>query len=796
MPASNITLSEKVKKLAISIPISEDHIKNLAIEILDVCKKRGLNIAGNIVAGLDVNGPIVSCEDTNLIPFKGAIEAIDHLRSQDGLEVTLMTGWDLTTMSFFRQDRLKKLPIGIVGEYGMAYELRGKMRHLYPFDEKEAANFPYAVFKAAADDNLKVAFQGNVSTGAGAIYIEGDRNGHLLNHCLVKGRRPSAQQLYNAIKDGGSQARLEGQKIVFENKPENMKGFYTALFKTHPLISVRVKKESGDMLSITIDENDKPGFTFEDAKKFGEKAKAVTGRDVLVYEDFGLDCISPKVKEGNYSKDSGLREYAKEAFGTGDFMCAIIGDKKSDIPKNTKGVLMFAIKGSDAEKITRGMADLPTVNPNDVRDFALALSEAHRIARESKKGTKTSTQGSAGMGNAFTNLLRLSDAEKKEKGVEFTPREIYQQPDMWRKTYAIMEKNKAAIKKFMTANKNRTVLLTGAGTSAFIGLALEPLFNKISGLTAKAVPTTDIITDPDAYFQAKKKYILVHFARSGNSPESVGAFVLGEQSRADIKHIVITCNKNGKLAQMGKKKKALVILLPPETNDKSLAMTSSFSSMVIAGQYLASLKTGGYGEIVEKLAVAGKRVMDNYGDLLADICKRDFKRAVFMGSNTLAGCAKECHLKLQEESDGNVVAKHDSFMGLRHGPEAVIKNDTLVVYLMSEEKLKRKYEIDMMNGIKGKGIGQTRLAFCRRADPDVKSACDAYIEYKEEIPDEYLTPAAVLVGQMFGVLRSLSLGLKPDSPSIAGVISRVVQGVKIYDRPLFYKTGEFKVIAG
>jgi tagatose-6-phosphate ketose/aldose isomerase len=400
------------------------------------------------------------------------------------------------------------------------------------------------------------------------------------------------------------------------------------------------------------------------------------------------------------------------------------------------------------------------------------------------------------MANAFTSLLELSPSRKKRKGVEYTPPEIYQQPEMWQKTFDIMNENKKSIVKFLKANKGRTILLTGAGTSAFIGMALEPLFNKVSGFNTRAIGTTEVITDPEACFRSGQRYIVVHFARSGNSPESVGTFVLAEESKANVRHIVITCNKDGKLAKMGKRKKALIVLLPPETNDKSLAMTSSFSSMVVAGQYLATARKGGYKKIVKNLAKAGLRIMDNYGNHLNRACKKGFERAVFMGSDTLLGCAKECHLKVQEETDGKVVAKFDSFLGLRHGPEAVINKKTLVVYLLSEEPLTRVYEMDMMKGVKGKRIGQTKLAVCRKADRSVKNNSDVVIEYIEGIPDDFLTPVCVIVGQMLGVLRSISLGLKPDSPSKAGVISRVVRGVKIYHRPMFLRSGKLKVIAG
>lgn len=155
------------------------------------------------------------------------------------------------------------------------------------------------------------------------------------------------------------------------------------------------------------------------------------------------------------------------------------------------------------------------------------------------------------MTNALMDLINLNSNMKKKKGIEYTPLEIYQQPEMWRETLNIIKKQEKEIKNFLKGQKSRQVILSGAGTSAFIGLSLVNLFNKISGFDTKAIATTDIITDPEAAFQKGRKYFLVHFARSGNSPESIGTFTLAEESGVDIKHIVITCNKNGKLAKNG-----------------------------------------------------------------------------------------------------------------------------------------------------------------------------------------------------------------------------------------------------
>jgi len=189
-------------------------------------------------------------------------------------------------------------------------------------------------------------------------------------------------QLAEAIEQGGSSVEYDpaAERIVFSSEHQNMRGLYQAMVKTHPLISVRVEKRGENALAIRIDDQDTPGFDFEKLKTVVPGFESRSGRKALVYEDFGVDLIAPKVEQGNYSKDSGLREFGREAFGNDEFLSIIIGDKSSDIPKTLVKTLMAAQKGTDAERISNEEG-IPSFNPIDVRDFAVALSEAHRIAR-------------------------------------------------------------------------------------------------------------------------------------------------------------------------------------------------------------------------------------------------------------------------------------------------------------------------------------------------------------------------------------------------------------------------------
>jgi len=187
------------------------------------------------------------------------------------------------------------------------------------------------------------------------------------------------------------------------------------------------------------------------------------------------------------------------------------------------------------------------------------------------------------------SLLSLSQDFLKSKGAIHTAREICQQPEMWKKTFSILLQEKDALlrflKKFINA-EHPQIILSGAGTSAFIGESLAGPLQKKWGICCKAVSTTDIVTHPANYFIKTKPTLLISFARSGNSPESVHTCELARKYCDELYELNITCNAQGYLAQQSLSEKVYTILLPEETNDVSLAMTSSYSSMLLAGLLL------------------------------------------------------------------------------------------------------------------------------------------------------------------------------------------------------------------
>jgi len=382
--------------------------------------------------------------------------------------------------------------------------------------------------------------------------------------------------------------------------------------------------------------------------------------------------------------------------------------------------------------------------------------------------------------------LGIDIEELKEKGAYHTAKEIESQPRMWQLTYDRIKKEKGSLIQFLKKaldNRDTCIVLTGAGSSAFVGETLAGIYQKNLKVPSRSIATTDILTHPDDSFIRSKPTLLISFARSGDSPESLATVKLANDHCDNLHHLIITCNKHGKLAKHHQDEKNYVLLLPEETNDLSLAMTSSFSSMLLAGLMMPHLQDiEKIQPVIENMCSCGNYILNKNLSKLNSIATLNFKRAVFLGSGPLLGIAHESHLKVQELSDGKVVGKYDSFLGFRHGPRAVVDDDTLIFYLLSVNEQAKRYETDLMRSINESPVKAAKV--CVGRDPGNHGLDSDYVidlpDCLGSIPEDFFTVLYILPAQIMGFFKSLELGLEPDSPSRGGEISRVVQGVTIY----------------
>lgn len=360
-----------------------------------------------------------------------------------------------------------------------------------------------------------------------------------------------------------------------------------------------------------------------------------------------------------------------------------------------------------------------------------------------------------------------------------TAREIAQQPTVWPQIDALVGSQRAALDAFLNpllARADLRIVLTGAGTSAFLGECLAPaLLGK--GLRAEAVPTTDLVSGPLRFLQPVVPTLMVSFARSGSSPESTAAVALADQLVNDVHHLVITCNADGALYRMAQgRADAFAILLPDATHDRGFAMTTSFTSMLLTAALAFRVLTAGDTAAASN---AASRVQAAELPLLQALVARQFQRVVYLGSNELRGLAREASLKLLELTDGRVVALFDSPLGFRHGPKTVVDADTLVVVLLSNDPYARRYDLDLLRELRNDGRAGRVLALSGRADAELGSD-GVVLEGAEQAADLALALPYILFCQSFALLQSLAQGIRPDTPSASGTVNRVVQGVTIY----------------
>jgi tagatose-6-phosphate ketose/aldose isomerase len=384
------------------------------------------------------------------------------------------------------------------------------------------------------------------------------------------------------------------------------------------------------------------------------------------------------------------------------------------------------------------------------------------------------------------SYLNYQIEKLKSGGGYYTAKEISSQPVLWQETWSKLlgEKDKVLnfLSKFMEQD-NPYVILTGAGTSAFIGEVLEGPVQKKWGIPCRAVATTDIVTHPENYFVQSRPTMLISFARSGDSPESLQAVRLAKKHCDKLYELNISCNAGGELAKNTSGENSCLFLLPEETNDRSLAMTSSFSSMLLTGLLIMDIREiTELKPVISKVCEMGQYILDECLPGFKKIGDMDFERMVFLGSGPLFGVAHESHLKVQELSNGKIICKYDSFLGFRHGPKVVVNDSAVVVYLLSGNDYARLYELDLIRSVKETAAGEKSVTVGNDYN-EKEFRFDLAVKFPggtNSIPEEFLALPYILPAQIIGFYKSLNLGLSPDSPSVNGSISRVVQGVKIY----------------
>jgi len=383
------------------------------------------------------------------------------------------------------------------------------------------------------------------------------------------------------------------------------------------------------------------------------------------------------------------------------------------------------------------------------------------------------------------NAFGLNAVQLESAGARWTAREVLQQPQIWAEIERQIAAEAVGLAAFLNPLLHRPelrIVLTGAGTSAHIGECLAPVLTRTLARRVDAISTTDLVASPQSYLTADTPTLMVSFGRSGNSPESMAAIGIADEHLEQCHHLIFTCDAAGALYQHATRApRSYVVRLPEASNDRGFAMTSSFTGMLLAAA-LALHGTASGAARMASLARLGQRILPGSEALLHSLVAQKFERVVYLGAKEFHGLAREASLKMLELTDGKVVSVADSPLGFRHGPKTILNGNTLVVVFVSSDPYTRQYDVDLIEELRRDGVAGRVITLSLQsvAAPQSDGVVLLGTGISSEVSDLELCLPYALFAQTLALLRSLSLGVRPDTPNAAGTVSRVVKGVSIH----------------
>ena len=340
--------------------------------------------------------------------------------------------------------------------------------------------------------------------------------------------------------------------------------------------------------------------------------------------------------------------------------------------------------------------------------------------------------------------------------------EIFSQPECWRVCLAKLAVSAELRAAVQMARPGAEWVFIGCGTSYYLAQAAASSFNYLN-LPARAVPASDLLMFPGLILHTGRDYVPVVISRSGRTSEAVRAAQMLEKDH-NLRTIAITCADGQPLEPA-----CSVTLNLLDADEQSTVMTRSFTSMLLALQYLAAMVSGNEAflrallDLPQQVEPLMKEIPQR---LRLFVESRSFSDFVFLAQGPLFGIASECMLKVTESSCSYAQVFHS--LEFRHGPKSIAGPEMLITFVMSETSYGA--EVELLEEMKA--LGAATMVIANRVDNRAQRASDFAIELGLQSP-EYARPAAFAIwGQLYGVYYGLKKGLNPDSPKN---LTRVVE---------------------
>ncbi len=342
-----------------------------------------------------------------------------------------------------------------------------------------------------------------------------------------------------------------------------------------------------------------------------------------------------------------------------------------------------------------------------------------------------------------------------EDGFSITYQEIIRQQSGWKKALEDLKKEKIKHLEILNQFKDKVWVFTGCGTSFYLAQTASNLFEMLTGIPTKAVPSSEILIYPKLVLNPVTQYLLVPISRSGTSTEVVKA-AQKVKKEFSIPILAVSCDANSQLI-----KNSDFNLTFPFEKEQSVVMTGSFTTMLLSIIHLASLLVDDE-ELVNKLknlADESHRIMKKFESRIMEIANdNNLNHFVFLGQGPFLGLANEAALKIQEMSISLSQSYHT--LEFRHGPKSTASDNTLITILLSESG--KAYEAHLADDMKTLGT----KTFILQGE-NYSNLCDKS-HYLINVPanygDIFNSFMYLPLLQLLGYYKALSKNINPDNP--------------------------------
>ncbi len=333
---------------------------------------------------------------------------------------------------------------------------------------------------------------------------------------------------------------------------------------------------------------------------------------------------------------------------------------------------------------------------------------------------------------------------------QHTFNEIMSQPAIWAKVVESFYPTQATILGTWNELRPANVLFIGCGSTFYLSQAAASLFQGLTGVPAKACPSSELLLFPSMTLTQPGQTLLVAISRSGTTTETLEA-VNRFRNMGGLAVWAISCYRESGLAQTSD-----LTLLAESAHEHSIAQTRSFSSMLLLAKALAATVAGEDVSILDGLPNVLRQLMEQYESLARQLGSRvDLERIFFLGSGLQYGIANEAMLKMKEMSLTNSEAFH--FLEFRHGPMSMANEQALVVGLVSDKA--RAHEEQVLSQMKGLG------AWIFGLNTTDHSSCHDLVRFRLAAPPWALLALYLPLLQFMAYYRAISKGLDPDNPN-------------------------------